>query len=299
MAKKEETYSSCVRTGGKRLQAQNNLNSSQGEDNSFLDARLLMCAASGFDQAEFILRSGDFIPQEILIAYEDMLERRARHEPIAYIIGYKDFWKGCYAVTPDVLIPRPDSECLIETVCQRRDGAAHAIKNILDLGTGSGCLLSSLLGEYPMAYGIGIDRSEKALKVAQNNLHANGVGMRGDLLCASWFNAVSIKADIIIANPPYISLLDKPVLAPDIMNYEPHSALFSANKGQYDYDVILRGARDHLSESGLLVVEIGDGHETYLKQQARSLFPDSFVDIGGDLSGLARVLTVDLGQKSA
>ena len=185
-----------------------------------LDARVLMKHLLDLDDAGLIARGRDVLPDAALRAYEALVARRAAHEPVAYITGEKEFWSLSFHVSPDVLIPRDDSECLIEAAIARRERDDPAL--ILDLGTGSGCLLCALLAKFPLADGVGVDRSEAALAIAKANAARLGLETRTRFVAGDWGCALASRAlgrgfDIVIANPPYIREDARARLSPGVV----------------------------------------------------------------------------------
>lgn len=182
------------------------------------------------------------------------VERRLNGEPIAYIVGTKDFWKHTFKVNEHTLIPRPDSETLIEAVLKSFPDKKGPYR-ILDLGTGSGCLLLSLLDEYRNATGIGVDISLPALEVARENATALGLH-RARFIRGDWWEGVEGKYDIIISNPPYIGYEEQPVMAPETLSYEPEKALFAEEYGLADYKKISSALAPHLTIGGAAFIEL-------------------------------------------
>ncbi len=267
-----------------------------------LDARLLLMAAANIDEAQLITSIRSVADHETLSAYDAMIERRLAHEPVAYILGYKEFWKQCYRVSPDVLVPRADSECLIESALEHRpidlnkSPKRDLPKKILDLGTGSGCLLGSLLGEYPHAFGVGVDVSQQATLIAAHNMQAHGLERRAQIIQGKWFDAVQGQFDIIISNPPYIPESDWDRLSADIRDYEPIGALISDREGRADYQHIFKQCKNHLQQDGLLIVEIGDGQANYLYELALQHFSKPAISLKRDLAGQNRAIVIDNGK---
>jgi release factor glutamine methyltransferase len=179
-----------------------------------------------------------------------LIARRARREPISHISGKRAFWMHEFEVTPDVLDPRPDTETLVEAALKHRFGT------VLDLGTGSGCILLSLLHERPAARGIGTDLSEAALAVAKRNADRVGVADRVSWAVSDWFSSVTGTYDLIVSNPPYIALDEMAGLAPEL-DYEPRMALTDEQDGLSAYRAITQDAMRHLNPQGRLMVEIG------------------------------------------
>ena len=165
-----------------------------------LDARILLKHVLDTNDAGLIARARDALSAQDRILYEELLTRRAQSEPVAYIIGVKEFWSLEFNVTPDVLIPRDDSGALIEAVLARR-GRDERLR-IADLGTGSGCLLCALISEYPRSVGVGVDRSAAALDVARENAGRLGFADRSKFIQGDWLAPLDGVFDIVIANPP-------------------------------------------------------------------------------------------------
>ena len=212
-----------------------------------------------------------------------LIQRRARREPISHIIGKRAFWMHEFEVTPDVLDPRPDTETLVEAAL------AQPFATVLDLGTGSGCILLSLLHERPAACGIGTDISEAALAVAQRNADRVGVADRVDWAVSDWFSAVTGSFNIIVSNPPYIAKAEMPDLAPEL-GFEPRGALTDEADGLTAYRTIASGAADYLVPGGRLLVEIGP---TQAEEVSALFTAAGFADviIHPDLDGRDRVIS--------
>ena len=224
----------------------------EGTDTARLDAELLMAEALDCTRSDmFLRRMRDPAPE----AYAALVERRAAHEPVAYIRGYQEFFGLGFRVTPDVLIPRGDSEVLVEAALAARPDARRA----LDLGTGSGALLLALLSELPRAEGIGIDRSIAALTVATANARALGLAERARLEFGDWTQpdwAVGLgRFDLILANPPYVE--DSADLAASVREHEPAGALFAGAEGLDNYRLLIPQLPALLALGGVAVVEIG------------------------------------------
>lgn len=222
-------------------------------DTPRLDAELLMAHALGVSRSELLLRHiGAPTPE----TFAPLLERRLTHEPIAYILGEQEFYGLPFRVSPDVLIPRADSEVLVEQGLKARPDA----RRVLDLGTGSGALLLAVLAHLPHAIGIGIDRSPAALGVARINAERLGLAERAQLLPADWeqpgWDAVlEGPFDLVLANPPYVE--DGAELSPSVRAHEPATALFAGSDGLDAYRVLIPQIPRLLSLDGAALVEIG------------------------------------------
>lgn len=218
-------------------------------DTPRLDAELLLAHLLGIDRGRLLLRRLD---DEIdAAAYHALIDRREGGEPVAYVTGEREFWSLPFRVTPDVLIPRPDSETIVEAALERAGPAPR----VLDLGTGSGCLLLALLSERRGGWGLGIDRSEAAARVAADNARRLGLADRAAFVVGDWDAALDARFDIVLSNPPYIGA-DEP-LPRDVAGFEPASALFAGPDGLDDYRRIVPRLPKLLSENGCAHLEIG------------------------------------------
>lgn len=217
-----------------------------------LDAELLMAHALGVSRSDLLLRH---MREPAPAGFAALVARRLRHEPVAYILGEQEFYGLPLRVTPDVLIPRGDSEVLVEAALAARPGA----RRVLDCGTGSGALLLAVLAHLPQAEGIGIDRSERALAVAHDNAVALGLGERAGFLPANWREDGWREGlgwfDLILANPPYVE--SGAELAASVREHEPAGALFAGEDGLDDYRALLPQVPELLVADGMVVVEIG------------------------------------------
>lgn len=217
-----------------------------------LDARLLLQHACLKSFEELIAYGEQEIDQELEKKFSSLLERRKNLEPIAYIIGSKSFFDLEFEVSKDTLIPRNDSETLVDYVL--KDYSQENLK-ILDLGTGSGCLIITLLKHLPNAKGTGVDTSNEALDIAKRNADKIGVGDKLTLLQSNWFSNIAHQTfDIIISNPPYIGLEED--ISPEV-RYEPQIALFGGLDGLDSYKQIAAKVKNYLSSQGSIYLEIG------------------------------------------
>jgi release factor glutamine methyltransferase len=261
---------------------------SSGIESARLDAELLLAHLLGVERISIIL-----MPHRALTADEDqrfrlMVARRASREPFAYITGTKEFWSLPFKVTPDTLIPRPDSETLIEVAV--RNLAFNHPKRILDFGTGSGCLLLAALSEFPEATGVGVDQSMAALTVAIQNGHALALAHRAVWEESNWDSALEAdqRFDLILANPPYIAEHERETLQPDVRDHEPGTALFAGADGLDAYRALLPAILRRLAPGGLALVEIGRSQAEAISALAEIV--GFSVKIHPDLTGWPRVL---------
>lgn len=227
-------------------------------DEALSDTRLLICEVLKLSFIDYAMENTRIISSQEYSTVLKLVALRQSRIPISQIFGEKEFWSLNFKVTPDVLTPRPDSETLIETVLKESPDRARNLK-ILDMGTGSGCLLLTLLNEYPEAYGLGIDISEKALNVAKENAHSLGLADRAEFMLSNWTSEIkdTEQFDIIIANPPYIGTSEKCDLSPEVRDHEPEQALFSGVEGLDDYRKISHNIPPFLKENGVIILEIG------------------------------------------
>jgi release factor glutamine methyltransferase len=215
-----------------------------------LDAEILLAFALGISREEMILRICDVT---VPAGFDALIDRRLTNEPIAHITGTRDFWTLTLAVTPDVLIPRPDSETLIEAAIEHfRDSAP---RRILDLGTGSGALLLAALDEWPDATGVGVDISDAALAVASANAQSLGMAGRAKFRLGNWGEGIDEEFDLILANPPYICT--SAMLPRDVLHHEPHVALFAGEDGLDAYRSLAPQIGELLAPGGIALMEIG------------------------------------------
>jgi len=215
------------------------------------DARHLVAHATGLDPDRLTLHLSDHLDASVQVRLEAALAARARHQPVSQIIGSRLFWGRRFRVTRDVLDPRPETECLIAAAL------AQPFARVLDLGTGSGAILLTLLAERPDASGLGTDLSPKALAVALGNAQALGLTARASFARADWLDGVQEQFDLIVANPPYIAAAEIAGLAPEVRDWEPHLALTPGGDGLGAYRKIAAGAPAHLAPGGVLLLEIG------------------------------------------
>ena len=219
-------------------------------DTARLDAELLMAHALEVSREVMLLsRLGGQVPVE----FEALLARRMAHEPVAYITGRRDFWTISLNVSPAVLIPRPDSETLIEAAVGHFGRAGP--KRVLDLGTGSGALLLAALSEWPDASGVGVDASDAALAVAAANAKSLGLADRAAFVLGDWGEGVDERFDLILCNPPYVE--SGAMLAAEVADYEPASALFAGEDGLEDYRHLMPQFARLMEPGAIVALEIG------------------------------------------
>lgn len=233
-----------------------------GIDGARLDARVLLAHALGIDTGAL---PGAAEPSaDELARYRELLERRAAHEPVAYITGAREFWSLPFAVGPGVLVPRPETETLVEEACPAFPDRKAAL-DVADFGTGSGCLLLAVLTTFPNARGTGIDASPEALSWARRNADALGVADRCRFLQGSWETALGERFDLVLSNPPYVARREAASLAPDVARYEPPEALYGGEDGLAAYRALAPVIAAVLKPDGLALLEIGAGQASQVR----------------------------------
>jgi release factor glutamine methyltransferase len=224
-----------------------------------LDARLLLCHAVELTHESFVKRAGEALPPEAVLRLDESIRRRTRREPVSRITGAREFYGRSFLVNADVLDPRPDTETLIAAaldLVEKRDGRDRPLR-VLDLGTGTGCILLTLLAELPKATGLGTDLSPGALRIAKANAERLGLASRASLLRSDWLDGVSGTFDLIVSNPPYIDSAEIGRLAPEVALHDPHLALDGGPDGLAAYRRVAAGAAKLLVPQGQILVEIG------------------------------------------
>lgn len=251
-------------------------------DTARLDAELLMAHALRMSRADMLLRQRDL---DLPAGFAALLDRRLAGEPVAHITGTRDFWTITLVVTPDVLIPRPDSETLIEAAVDHF--AARPPATILDLGTGSGALLLAALDQWPGARGTGIDASPAALAVARGNADRLGFTDRAALHLGDWAHGIPGPFDLLLVNPPYIGRSEP--LAGDVL-HDPPAALFADEEGLADYRRIAPDLPRLIATGGMAAIEIG--HRQARAVSALLAAQGLAVAVRRDLAGHDRCLVV-------
>lgn len=254
---------------------------------------LLLAEATGLAPDRVRIETDRDIAPEAEARFNALLARRAARQPMAQILGRREFWSLTFRVTPDVLDPRPDSETLVAAVLERVANRQAKLR-LLDFGTGSGCLLLSLLHELPEAYGLGIDQSEAALVVARGNAASLRLDARATFQLGDWGSGLEGPFEIVISNPPYIESGTIAALAPEVARHEPLRALDGGADGLEAYRRLIPDAARLLAPDGLVALEIGQGQETAV---AALLERAGFgaVAMAADLGGAIRTL---LARKS-
>jgi release factor glutamine methyltransferase len=262
-----------------------------GIDDADVDARVLAGHALHLDRARLVSQSDRVLEAREVNAISGLAARRLKREPVSRILGRKEFWSLALAITSDVLVPRPETETVVEGALDFvvRNGLRMEKLRILDIGTGSGALLVALLNELPNATGIGTDISRAALEAAQINVAQFGFESRSSLIACDMAAGVQGQFDLVVSNPPYIARGQIASLAPEVRDYDPMMALDGGDDGLTAYRSISADAKRILAQGGRLFVEIGAGQEPAV----RELFTNAGLVVGiarNDLAGTPRVL---------
>ncbi len=232
-----------------------------------LDARLLAQHLLGWDAARFLASSTDAEPGAFADAYQRLIARREAHEPIAYILGVREFWNRPFAVSPAVLVPRPETEVVVEAALERLGERAL----VADVGTGSGCLAVTLAAERPGVRVVAVDRSRAALRVARLNALRLGVAARVRLVQGNLLAGVAGGFDLIVSNPPYVAERDRAALPRQVLDHEPSLALFAGPDGLSLIRGLVDQAPSHLAPAGVLIFEFGAGQDRAVSDSDRGL----------------------------
>ncbi|MDG1437583.1 MAG: peptide chain release factor N(5)-glutamine methyltransferase [Emcibacteraceae bacterium] len=263
-----------------------------GIEEADLDARLLISEVTDVSDIDFAIDPDRSISDDEATEIMTLVKKRQQRIPMSQIFGEKEFWSLNFKVSSDTLTPRPDSETLIEATLKTVSDKTAPLK-ILDLGTGTGCLLLTLLTELPNSVGVGTDISEKALSIASENSNLLNLSDRVSFIINNWFKGIgdAQKFDIIISNPPYIGLVEKPELAPEVLDHEPHMALFAGEEGLDDYRLIANNVKPFMKSNAILVLEIG---HLQAKPVSRIFNNAGFqsISIHKDLGGRDRCLVI-------
>ena len=264
---------------------------SNGDSISVFEKKLLLSHVLGLSNEKLNLTQSEKVGEKDIKNFEQLINRRKNSEPIAYLTNIKSFWKNDFYVDQSVLIPRSDSELLIESVIEYFPDLTKTY-NFLDLGSGSGCLIISLLNEYLLSSGIGVEIDKEAIKVSEKNKEFLLNKDRLKFLERDFSNYDTSSFDIIISNPPYIPFEEKKDIMKEVRNYEPSKALFADEKGLYFYRKIIENLSKHLKRKQFLFLEVGinqpDGVVKILKNNNFNV-----VSIKKDISNIPRCIIAE------
>ena len=254
-----------------------------------LDAWYLLSHVTGLTRAEFFLKGEEAMSEEQQAAYEALLARRTSHEPLQYIIGTQEFMGLSFVVRDGVLIPRQETELLVEEALSLCKG-----KRVLDMCTGSGCIILSIAKLANPSQAVGVDVSEQALAVAKEN--AERLEVSAELLCSNLFEKVEGEFDVIVSNPPYIASGVIPELMPEVREYEPMLALDGKEDGLFFYRTIVAQAKAYLAEGGAILFEIGHDQGEAVAELLRQEGYQNIV-VKKDYAGLDRMVRAEKREK--
>ena len=232
--------------------------------NAQLDAEILLSSSIKRNKKHIILNPKELLNLEQVNKFKSLIERRKKGEPVAYLINRKEFWRDEFYVDKDVLIPRPDTELIVEQVLKIYSKKSQI--QILDIGTGSGCILLSILKERPNFYGTGIDISKKSINISKFNAKQLNLFNRVKFFHSSVDNFKIGKYDLIISNPPYIELLSLKYLEKDVINFEPKLALGGGFDGFSKIRKVINKAKNLIKKNGKFILEIGFNQKNRVKE---------------------------------
>lgn len=262
-----------------------------GIEDALVDARILIGHALRLDRAQLLSQSDRLLEAREINAISALAARRVKREPVSRILGHREFWDLDLYVSPDVLVPRPETETVIEAALDLvvRTGRRQEKLRVLDIGTGTGALLLALLRELPNAVGTGTDLSEAAIAVARGNAERNKLSDRAQFVVCNFADSVEGPFDLIVSNPPYIPHAEIATLMPEVRDYDPGMALDGGTDGLNAYRAIARDVGRLLAAGGQLIVELGIGQES----SVAALFVQSGLMVTParpDLAGIPRAL---------
>jgi release factor glutamine methyltransferase len=261
-----------------------------------LSARMLAEHVLGWDTARYFTSANEPEPSEFAHRFEALVARRAAREPAAYITGRKEFWDMSFEVSQAVLIPRPETELIVEAALEAYGDDRQRSLAIADAGTGCGCLAVALAREFSQAFVLATDISDAALDVARRNARRHGVADRIRFLHGNMLDAVQASFDLIVANPPYVRRGDGPALQPEVRDYEPSVALFGGDSGFELVARVVDQAAIRLRQGGSLVFEFGFGQDAAVEELIERTPGLTLVGLRRDLQGIARTAVARRGE---
>jgi len=275
-----------------------------GCDTPRLDAEVLLAHSLGRERTWLYLHFSDPLDENQANKIEALLRRREQREPVAYIVGHKEFFGLEFEVNPHVLIPRPETELLVETALEIYDlrftiydfntTSDSSQFTIADIGTGSGCIAVSLAKHLPSVSIFALETSPAALSLARRNAEKHEVADSITFLSGDLLAGLTEPVDLIVSNPPYVSRAELAAAMPEVSRYEPHLALDGGEDGLDVIRLLLPQAREKLKPGGSLLVEIGSTQGPAVRQLAQFHFPGAAVEVRKDLAGLDRLLVVKI-----
>jgi len=266
--------------------------SDHGSDSARLDAEMLMAHALAIRRLDVYLQFDRPLDAEKLGLVRELVRRRGRGEPIAYIIGTREFFSRTFMVTPDVLIPRPETETLVEAVLDR--ARTNPAPRIADFGTGSGCIGVTLAAEIPGAHIVAVDASEEALVVARHNALLHEVGERVAFAHGDWATAVDGRFDVAVSNPPYVTSAELAALERNVRDFEPAHALHGGGDGLDAYRALLATLPEHVGPGALIALEVDPRRAQAVAALVKARLLAVDVEVVDDLARRPRVVLAEV-----
>lgn len=266
-----------------------------GIDTAGLDARLLVQHVSGLGHSNIIAKPDHELSPEETEALTILFQRRLKREPLSRLIGEAEFWSLPFEISSDTLDPRPDTETLIEHALHMIGSQKETPLSLLDLGTGTGCILLSLLHELPEATGLGVDLNPGAVEIARKNALNLSLENRAKFQQSDWFSTIDGKFDVILSNPPYIPECELANLMPEVRDFDPVLALNGGETGLFPYEIIFKQAINYLKQDGILIFEFGQNQEKQLIDLLNKSPIGCFIETleqRSDLAGIIRTIGV-------
>ena len=253
-----------------------------------LDVRILLAHALEIDPSALTLHNDDLVPATVETTVSAMIARRMKGEPVARIVGEKEFWSLPFRLSRGTLVPRPDTETMVSVALERIDAAGRRSDplRLLDLGTGSGCILLATLSELPAATGLGVDCDEDAVATAQENAERLGLAGRAQMILGNWADGIDGAFDVILANPPYVEEEALPELPIEVIGYDPRTALSGGPSGLDGYREIIPALPRLMAPSGFALLEFGPRQAAPIAEMAASA--GMMMEIRHDLAGRER-----------
>jgi release factor glutamine methyltransferase len=261
----------------------------QGIATPRLDAEVLLCVLIKKERTIFYSHPGEKLTEKENKIYQQLIERRKHGEPVAYIVGKREFWSLPFEVSRHVLIPRPETEIIVEEVLKICEGGKVKNPKILEIGTGCGAISVSLASELKEAHIVATDISREAIAVAMKNAYNNGVENQIAFLIGDLFQPVSGKFDIIVSNPPYISEEEYDHLPSEVREFEPKSALLAGTDGTEIHSAIIREGILYLEMGGSLIMEMGAGQKDRIENMLKESHLYDNITFRADYAGINRV----------
>ena len=257
-----------------------------------VDVPLFACTILGWDRVRLLSDVRSPLPERLEPRFSEWVSRRQQREPTAYILGRKEFWGRDFVVSSAVLIPRPETELIVEEALKVLAGSAGQSARVADVGTGSGCIAVSMACDSPEVHIVATDISKEALVIARDNAVRHGVLDRVEIVHTSYLDTVDRVFDVIVSNPPYVKDGDRPALSRQVGGYEPHVALFGGADGMHGVTSVLDAAKTKLVPGGWLIFEFGLGRDDRIEALVAQYSEFTLERLRSDLQGIPRTAVV-------